>query len=59
MDKQTVILTTEQAAKILGITRQGFAYLVGKGRIKPIENIKGKYKFFDKEEIYRYAGEKG
>jgi predicted site-specific integrase-resolvase len=54
MEEKKVLLTTEEASKIIGITRQGFAYLVKQGRIKPVDNIKSKYKFFDEAEIYRY-----
>jgi len=58
MGKKTKLFTSEEAAKRLGITRQGLAYLVKEGRIKPVDNIESKYKFFSEEEIYRYLAEK-
>jgi DNA-binding transcriptional MerR regulator len=58
MDKKTKLYTSEEAAKKLGITRQGLAYLVKEGRIKPVDNIESKYKFFSEEELYRYLAEK-
>ncbi len=54
MNKPLTLLTSQEAAKRLNITRQGLAYRVKAGLIRPVKNIKGKYKFFDEEEIYRY-----
>ena len=48
------LLTTEEAAKILGITRQGLAHLVKKGSVKPVDNIVSKYKFFTEDSLYEY-----
>lgn len=58
MDKKVKLYTSEEAAKRLGMTRQGLAYLVKEGKIKPVENIESKYKFFSEEEIYKYLAEK-
>lgn len=58
MENKTKVYTSEEAAKRLGITRQGLAYLVKEGRIKPVENIESKYKFFSEEAINRYLAEK-
>lgn len=57
-NKKIKLFSTEETAKRLGITRQGLDYLVKQGRIKPVENIESKYKFFAEEEIYRYLGER-
>ena len=54
MDKETTLFSTEETAKRLAITRQGLDYLVKTGKIKPVPNIKSKYKFFDQESIDRY-----
>ena len=58
MDKKIKLYTSEEAAKKLGITRQGLAYLVKEGKIKPEDSIESKYKFFSEDEIYKYLGEK-
>jgi|GEM_PF-6927217 len=58
MDKKIKLFTSEEAAKRIGITRQGLAYLVKKGEIRPQENIESKYSFFSEDEIYRYLGTK-
>ncbi|MEI6831321.1 MAG: helix-turn-helix domain-containing protein [Candidatus Omnitrophota bacterium] len=58
MENKTKLYTTEEAAKRLSITRQGLAYLVKEGKIKPVEHIESKYKFFSEEEIYKYLAEK-
>jgi len=58
MEKAIKLYTSEEAAKKIGITRQGLAYLVKEGRIKPADNIESKYKFFSEEEIYKYLAEK-
>lgn len=58
MEKKIKLYTSEEAAKRFGITRQGLAYLVKEGKVKPAENIVSKYKFFSEEEIYRYLAEK-
>ena len=48
-----------EAAKRLGITRQGLSYLVKKGEIRPQENIESKYKFFNEEAIRTYQKKRG
>ena len=58
MDKERILITTEEAAKLLGITRQGVAYLVAHGKLRPAANIKSRFKFFYEEEVYRYLGER-
>ena len=58
MDKKIKLFTTEEAAKRIGITRQGLAYLVKEGKIKPEDNIESKYSFFSEDEIYRYLAQK-
>ncbi len=58
MENEITLLTTEEAAKRIGITRQGLSYLVKQGKIRPMKNIKGKYQFFNEEEIYKYLNEK-
>jgi len=58
MEKKIKLYSSEEAAKRLGITRQGLAYLVKEGKIKPAENVESTYKFFTEEEIYRYIAEK-
>jgi predicted site-specific integrase-resolvase len=58
MEKKVKLFTSEEAAKRIGITRQGLAYLVKEGKIKPVEHIESKYKFFSEEEIYRYLAER-
>ncbi len=65
MEKEIKLLSSEEAAKVLGITRQGLAHLVKKGHIKPAEDIQivrpgtiklvSKYKFFTEESIYAYS----
>lgn len=57
-NKKLELFTSEEAAKRLGITRQGLAYLVKEGKIKPEDYIVSKYKFFSEEELYRYLGQK-
>jgi predicted site-specific integrase-resolvase len=64
MTKEIKLLSSEEAAKALGITRQGLAHLVKQGYIKPAEDIKistpgtirlvSKYKFFTEESVYEY-----
>lgn len=51
MKKSIILFSTEETAKMLGITRQGLAYRIKKGKIKPVNFIKSKYKFFEKKEI--------
>ena len=58
MNTKTKLFTSEEAAKRIGITRQGLAYLVKAGVIKPEENIESKYKFFSEEAITRYLANK-
>lgn len=67
MGKEIKLLSSEEAAKVLGITRQGLAYLVKQGQIKPTEvldiqnpgkiKIMSKYKFFTEESLYEYLKE--
>lgn len=52
------LYTSEEAAKRIGITRQGLAYLVKEGKIKPEDNIESTYKFFSEETIYKYLADK-
>lgn len=52
------ILSTEEAAKIIGITRQGVSYLIKAGKLKPVDYIKSKHHFLTEEEIYQYKGRK-
>ena len=40
------------------MTRQALHYLVKQGKIKPVEWIEGKTKFYDEEEINRYLENK-
>jgi len=51
MKKSITLFSTEETAKILGITRQGLAYRVKTGKIKPVDFVKSKYKFFEKKDI--------
>ena len=54
MEKEITLLTTAEAARRLKISRQGIAYLTKVGHLKPMQNIKGKFKFYTQEEIDRY-----
>ena len=59
MEKEITLLTTGEASKRLKISRQGLHYLVEAGHIRPAQNVKGKFKFYTKKEIDRYARTRG
>ena len=54
MENEFKLLTVSEVANQLGISRQGVHYLAKTGKIRPIENIKGKFRFFSELEICRY-----
>jgi DNA-binding transcriptional MerR regulator len=58
MNGELRFLTSEEAAKMLGITRQALSYRVKKKKIKPADNVKCKYKLFTEEEVHRSMREK-
>ncbi|MFB3919242.1 MAG: helix-turn-helix domain-containing protein [Candidatus Velamenicoccus archaeovorus] len=57
MTNQGNLLTSTQAAKILKVSRQGLAYLVDKGKVKP-ERVVGRYKLFSEAEILAFKAKR-
>lgn len=49
------LLSSQEAANVLHVTRQAIFYLVKKGILKPAENIISKHKFFIEEDVYKYS----
>lgn len=50
-----ILVSTTEAAKILGVTRQAIIAAVKSGRLKPAESVRSKQYLFAESDIFGYC----